>query len=137
MLIKNEVHFLLVGSYAVGIHGHVRATNDIDIWIESTQDNAERTEIALREFGYDLPQLSAEMLIRPSKITRMGRPPMRIEILNSISGVTFDEASISRIIVDVDELRIPVIGLEQLIKNKRAAGRTKDIADAEELERGS
>ena len=135
LLTKNEVRFLLIGSYAAGVHGHVRATNDIDFWIEANEANAKRAESALREFGYDLPELTPDLLLRPGKITRMGVPPMRIEILNAISGVEFGQAYANRLMVDIDGQEIPVIGLRDLIQNKRAAGRTKDLFDVEELER--
>ena len=133
LLNKHEVRYLLIGGYAVGIHGHVRATNDIDVWIDATKANARRTETAIREFGFDVPELTADRLIIPRKITRMGLPPMRIEVLNTVSGIAFAEAYPNRKLAQVGRLRIPVIGLEDLIKNKLAAGRAKDLADAEEL----
>ena len=76
----------------MGFYGHVRATNDIDVWIGSSSENALKAEAAIREFGFDLPSLSAQKLIEEGKITRMGNPPMRIEVLNSISGVEFLDA---------------------------------------------
>lgn len=135
LLTKHEVHYLLIGGYAVGVHGHVRATNDLDVWIEATAENARRAEAALREFGFDVPQLTPEMLLRPGKITRMGVPPMRIEVLNSVSGITFEEAYRDRSDTDIGGQSVPVIGLKELIRNKLATGRAKDLADAEELDR--
>ncbi len=134
LLTKNDARYLLIGGFAVGVHGYVRATNDIDVWIEPTVDNAAKTEKALREFGFDLPDLTPEMLISRGKITRMGVPPMRIEILNSISGVSFEEAHDHRVYATANGIQIPVIGLADLIRNKLASGRAKDLADVEELQ---
>jgi predicted nucleotidyltransferase len=130
---SHRVRYLLIGGYAVGVHGHVRATNDIDIWIEATTENAKRLEAALREFGFDVPELAATKLIEPGTITRLGTPPMRIELLSSISGITFEAAYPNRIESDFDGLVVPVIGLDDLLTNKRSTGRTKDLADVEEL----
>jgi hypothetical protein len=91
LLTKNQVEYLLIGGYAVGFYGHVRATNDMDVWIKASTENALKAESAIREFGFDLPSLSADKLVEPGKITRMGHPPMRIEVLSSISRVSFDE----------------------------------------------
>ena len=135
LLNKHDVAYLLIGGYAVGLYGHVRATNDIDVWIGSSSENALKAEAAIREFGFDLPSLSAQKLIEEGKITRMGNPPMRIEVLNSISGVEFLDAYEKRFTVTLDALKIPRISLEDLLTNKRASGRTKDQADAEELEK--
>lgn len=135
LLIRNDVKFLLIGGYAVGLYGHVRATNDIDVWIEASQDNAHRAELALRQFGFDVPSLTPELLIRPGKITRMGLPPLRIEVLNAISGMEFGPAFSRALHFEVDGLSIPVISLDDLILNKKSSGRTKDLADVEELEK--
>jgi predicted nucleotidyltransferase len=135
LLNKHDVKYLLIGGYAVGFYGYVRATNDIDVWIESTGANAVRVEAAVREFGFDVPELNASKLIEVGKITRMGNPPMRIEILNSISGITFDAAYPNRTEAKFDGLTVPVISLADLVANKLASGRTKDMADAEELGR--
>ncbi len=135
LLNSHSVRYLLIGGYAVGFHGHVRATNDIDIWIDVNADNAERVVSAIREFGFDAPELSASKLTEPRKITRMGLPPMRIEVLNTISGVAFDHAYPNRVEAEFGGLRVPVIGLQELLANKQASGRTKDLADYEELSR--
>ena len=132
---KHKVDYLLIGGYAVGFYGYVRATNDVDVWIESSAENASKAEAAIREFGFDVPSLSAEKLIEQGQITRMGHPPMRIEVLNSISGVEFRDAYARRFMVVIDDLQIPTISLADLLTNKRASGRTKDLADAEELEK--
>ena len=135
LLNKHQVEYLLIGGYAVGLHGYVRATNDIDVWIEASIQNAIKTESAIREFGFDLPTLSPDRLIEKGQVTRMGHPPMRIEVLNSISGVSFREAYARKLIVSIGTLEIPMISLQDLLVNKRCSGRTKDLADVEELER--
>ncbi len=133
LLNAHNVHYMLIGGHAVGAHGFVRATNDIDVWIESSLANARRVEAAIRAFGFDVPELAAEKLIEPSIITRMGVTPMRIEVLNSISGVTFGKAFPNRVFASVQGTSIPVIGLSDLLTNKRASGRNKDLADIDEL----
>jgi len=135
LLNRHKVDYLLIGGYAVGFYGYVSATNDIDVWIDSSKENASRAEAAIREFGFDLATLTAAKLIEKGQITRMGHPPMRIEVLNSISGVEFRDAYTRRFTFIIDSLQIPMISLEDLLTNKRASGRTKDLADAEELEK--
>ena len=91
LLNENDVEYLLIGGYAVGYHGYPRATNDMDVWIAINPKNAERIVTALKEFGFDTPELSADLFLREDTIVRMGMPPMRIEINTGISGVTFNE----------------------------------------------
>lgn len=133
LLTKHKVRYLLIGGYAVGIYGYVRATNDIDFWIDPTLENAEKAVGAIREFGFGQDELSPEFLLRPGKVTRMGVPPIRIEILNRISGVEFDEAYESRQDFTIERLIVPVIGLADLIRNKESAARPKDLVDAQQL----
>src|SRR5262249_19070690 len=128
---SNGVKYLLIGGYAVGIYGHIRATNDLDVWVESTPGNATRIERALREFGFDLAALNANLFVEPNNVIRMGQPPMRIEVLTSISGVEFEECFADRETFLIDELPVPVISLAHLRQNKAASGRAKDIADLE------
>ncbi len=132
LLNSKTAKYLLVGGYAVNYYGYSRSTGDLDIWIGLGPENAEVVCSALREFGF----LSAnpKMLSTPNQIIRMGVPPLRLEILTSISGVDFGECYGRRAQVDVDGLAIPVIRLEDLRINKRAAGRAKDLADLEELQ---
>lgn len=128
--------FMLVGGYAVAIHGRPRGTKDLDLWVEPTLANAQRVLTALAEFGVPAGDLSAEELATPGTGYMMGRPPTRIDILTRISGVSFDNARANVVVVDVAPgCPCPVIGLEDLITNKRAAGRPQDLADAAALER--
>ena len=133
LLNEKKVRYLLIGGYAVGYHGYPRATNDIDIWIAVEKDNAQIVVSSLKEFGFDLPEITPGIFLEKDKIIRMGNPPMRIEISTGISGVDFDECHNSRIIAVVEEIEINIIDLEHLKINKKAAGRFKDLADLENL----
>ena len=130
---EKGVRYLLIGGYAVGYHGYPRATNDMDIWIAVHPDNAERMVAVLREFGFDLPELTTDLFLMENKITRMGHPPMRLEISTGISGVEFEECYASRIVDTIDGVEINIIDLPHLKANKKAAGRFKDLADLENL----
>ncbi len=130
---QNEVEYLLVGGYAVGYHGYPRATIDIDVWIASTPENARKTVSALAAFGFGGAKLGPSVFLKTDNVVRMGLPPMRIEILTSISGVEFEEAYKARIEDELDGVPVKLIGLRDLKLNKTAAGRTKDLADLEEL----
>jgi hypothetical protein len=133
LLNEKAVRYLLIGGYAVGYHGYPRATNDMDIWIALQPENAERVVEALREFGFDLPELRPELFLNEKAIIRMGSPPMRLEITTSISGVEFDECYESRVIDMLDDIQVSVIDLKHLKINKKASGRLKDLADLENL----
>jgi hypothetical protein len=129
----SHVDYLLVGGYAVGIHGYPRATIDLDVWVASTVDNAERLVQALRAFGFDVPALVPELFLDPASIVRFGTPPFRIEIMTSIDGVTFASCLANAVRVRIDDVDVPVIALADLKTNKKAAGRHKDLADLEHL----
>ena len=129
-----DAEFLIVGAYAMAAHDQPRATGDIDIWIRPTPPNAERVWSALIRFGAPLHELSVTDLSSPGVVFQMGLPPNRIDILTSISGLTFDEAWPNRMTVERGTLRYFVIGKEDLIRNKRAVGRPKDVVDADALE---
>jgi hypothetical protein len=125
---------LLIGGYALAAHGYVRATNHLDVWVGRDRVNAERAGQALRDFGLSVGQEAIEALMQENHILRMGVPPLRIELLTSISGVDFEDCYARQILVDIGELRVPLISLEDLKTNKRSSGRMKDLADLEELE---
>ena len=127
---------MVIGAYAVGVHGRPRATKDLDVWIEATRENAPRVIAALKEFGAPLGDLSAADLEHVGTGFKMGIPPRRIDILTKIEGLTFDEAWPNRIEADFSaDVRCPVIGLADILKNKRAAGRPQDLADVAALEK--
>ena len=127
------VEYLLVGGYAVGFYGYTRTTGDIDIWVRQSPANAKRVVKALRAFGFDGPDIVPGAFLGDDKIARMGYPPYRAEIMTSVSGVSFDECWTRREVSDWDGVEVPVIGLPHLLKNKRASGRPKDLADLDEL----
>ena len=133
LLNANQVEYLVVGGHAVGYHGYPRATADLDVWIAINKENATRVVKALKQFGFAVPELSAALFLEEDRIVRMGVPPMRIEVLTTISGVTFDECYAEREVAIVDDLRVNVISLEHLKTNKQAAGRYKDLADLDYL----
>ncbi len=129
----HRVEYLLVGGYAVGLHGYPRATIDLDIWVRATADNAGRVLDALRAFGFDLPALQPQLFIDPDSIVRFGVPPFRIELMTSIDGVRYDDCQARAQLMALDDVPVPVISLEDLKVNKRAAGRHKDLADLDNL----
>jgi hypothetical protein len=134
LLNEREVKYLLVGGYAVGYHGYVRATADMDIWIRRDRENAERVVEALQAFGFGVSELKPELFLSSERVVRMGVPPMRIEILTSISGVEFDDCYASRIEEKWEDGTVRIISLAKLKQNKRASGRLKDLSDLEHLE---
>jgi hypothetical protein len=127
------VDYLVVGGYAVGLHGYPRATVDLDVWIRATAVNAERIIEALRAFGFDVPELEPRLFLDPLSIVRFGIPPFRIEIMTSVDGVEYDACRPHAALFEVDDLLLPVISLADLKTNKRAVGRNKDLADLDEL----
>lgn len=131
------VDFLVVGSYALARHGYVRATLDLDVLVRPSAANAARVVAALTAYGAPLSAhgVTAQDFERPGTVYELGVPPLRIDVLSGISGVTFDEAWESRVEAELGELTVPVIGREALLRNKCASGRPKDLADVEELER--
>ncbi|MDO4246894.1 MAG: nucleotidyltransferase [Deinococcus sp.] len=130
LLNQHGVKYLLIGGYAVNLYGFVRATGDLDIFVELTQDNIQRLTATYHDFG--ISSVEAE-LFQPGKIIRMGVPPLRLEVLNRISGVEFAEAYAERETMDIGELSIPVISLRLLRQNKAASGRPKDLGDLASL----
>ena len=125
----HEVEFLLVGAYAVAVHGYPRATGDIDLYVRPSVENAGRVIAALTEFGAPLQGVSAADFQVPGIIYQVGVAPGRIDLLTAIDGVSWDEAWAGHRVQDVAGLKVPVIGLEALLKNKKASGRPKDLAD--------
>lgn len=132
--IAEDVEFLVVGAYALAAHGVPRATGDLDLWVRRSDDNAPRVLRALEAFGAPLEDLTADDLTRPDLVFQIGLEPARIDILTDIDGVTFEEAWGKRLVTPIDGLEVPIIGRDELIRNKRTLGRTKDLADIEALE---
>jgi hypothetical protein len=129
-----DARFLVVGGYAVSLHARPRATGDLDLWVEPSAANAARVLRALRAFGAPLEDLSETDLTAADTVYQMGLPPRRIDLLTSLTGVAFGEAWEGRALLDLEGVRIPFIGKDALIKNKRALGRPRDLADLEALQ---
>lgn len=129
--------YLVVGAHAVAAHGRPRATGDLDIWVRPTRENAERVWRALAEFGAPLHDLTVEDLTSADLVFQIGVIPNRIDILTSLTGAEFPEAWGRRRTIELSGLQIPVLGREDLLRNKRALGRPRDLADLAELEGGS
>jgi predicted nucleotidyltransferase len=133
-MISNKVRFLLVGAYAVAVYGFPRATKDIDFFVWATPENAANLLRALARFGAPLDDISESDFTTPGVVFQIGNNPRRIDIITKISGIEFEHAYANRKNVFLEGLEVPVISLVDLITNKRASGRTQDLADIEKLE---
>ena len=134
LLNSKEVEYLVIGGYAVGYHGYPRATGGMDIWISINEKNAIKMVDALKEFGFDIPELKKEMFLKKEKIIRMGVPPMRLEILTTIDGVDFEKCFKNRVIANFESFNVNFISKNDLLVNKRASGRPKDLVDYSKLQ---
>lgn len=134
LLNQNDVHYLLVGGYAVAIHGHPRYTKDMDIWIALNEANAQKMIQTLEQFGFGSLGLEASDFLTPEQIIQLGYPPNRIDILVTLLGVTFADCYAQRVEVEMEGVVVKCIDRENLKKNKKATGRLQDLADAENLE---
>ena len=133
LLLEEQVDFILVGAYALSAHGYPRATGDIDIWVKADEANSKRIYQALSRFGAPLDQINENGFTGEGIIFQIGVAPRRIDIITQIDGVTYDEADEDKIVVEVEELKLPIISLSKLIKNKMSTGREKDKLDAKFL----
>lgn len=133
-LADEKVKFLLVGAYALAAHGYPRATLDIDVWVMPSPDNAEAVLKALRRFGTSMHGLTASDLQQDDTIFQIGVAPRRIDIITGATGLQFEKAFTNSFAVDIEGIQVRIPSLDDLIRNKRASGRTKDLADAEALE---
>jgi len=134
-LLDHGVKFLLVGAYAMGVHGYPRATGDIDIWVEPSSENSARVYRSMAAFGAPLHEIDEATFATPGVVFQIGIAPRRIDIITTISGIRFDEAYQQRQVVEIEGLSIPILSLGDLIRNKRATGRDKDRLDADQLEK--
>jgi len=133
LLLEEQVDFILVGAYALGAHGYPRATGDIDIWVKADEANSKKIYQTLARFGVPLDQLNENDFAVEGIIFQIGVAPRRIDIITQIDGVTYDEADEDKIVVEVEELKLTVLSLYKLIKNKMSTGREKDELDAKYL----
>lgn len=127
------VEYMLVGGIALGVHGHVRYTKDLDVWFRATEANAERLIAALRTFGFTDIHVSPAAFCKPRSMLVLGKEPNAIELINFADGIDFDVCYPRRVVVPLDGMQVAVIGLDDLRKNKQAVGRLQDLADLEQL----
>lgn len=135
LLNKHHVDYMVVGGYALAFHGKPRHTGDLDIWINCSETNAEKLLLVINEFGLGSLGLSKLDFMKEGYITQIGYPPLRIDILNTIDGVKFENAFPNKLVLDVDGVEIKYIGIKDLIDNKTASGRSQDIADLKEIKK--
>ncbi len=133
-LADEDVEFLILGAYALAAYGYPRATMDIDIWVKPSRDNAEAVLRALRRFGAALHDLTIDDLQQDDTVFQIGVAPRRIDIITGASGLRFEETFARSTRIRIEGLQVRIPSIDDLICNKRAAGRTKDLADAEALE---
>lgn len=134
-LTGEKVEFLLVGAHAMAVHGCPRYTGDIDYWVRPSSENSPRVYRALARFGAPLGEVTPDYFSRPGMGFQVGLPPLRIDVITFISGVDFEEAWPNRLVVEMAGISVNVIGRDDLLKNKKAAGRPKDAIDAAILEK--
>jgi hypothetical protein len=134
VLSEEKVRFILVGAYALAAHGYPRATMDIDIWVMPSPENADAVLRALSRFGAALHNLSKEDFLKDGTIFQIGVAPRRIDIITTASGLQFEPTYQNSILVNLEGIEVRIPSIDDLILNKRAIGRTKDLADAEALE---
>jgi hypothetical protein len=130
---KHNVRYLLIGGYAVALHGHPRYTKDLDIWIWMDNTNAANLLNALKDFGFSSLQLTPEDFLKPDQVVQLGFPPNRIDLMTSPKGVEFDTCFASRDEIEIEGVTINLIDLKHLKINKKATGRHQDLADLENL----
>ncbi len=135
LLESAEVRYLVVGGLAVVAHGYVRMTGDIDFWIATDAGNAGRVAAVIADFGFHEAGLKPADFMTPNQVFMFGRPPQRIDLLTSISGCEFEPCFARRIMIALGGMQVPFLSLPDLLTNKRATGRLKDLADVEEFER--
>lgn len=129
---ENNVQYLLVGGWAVGLYGNPRLTKDIDFLIATDESNVQRLLKALQDFGG--PTVDVSVFTEPGNVFRMGSPPIQIDIINQADGIHFSDCYANRNLLKIDDLEISIISLADLIRNKKASARLRDLADAEYLE---
>jgi Nucleotidyltransferase of unknown function (DUF6036) len=133
LLNKNKVKYLVVGGYAFAIHAYPRFTNDIDFLILTSKENVEKIILALKEFGFNKLNISPEDLMKEGKVIQLGNPPYRIDLLTSIDGISFEKAWERKVTGKYGNQSISFICKEDLITNKKASGRKKDLNDLQDL----
>jgi predicted nucleotidyltransferase len=134
LLDQHGVRYLIVGGFAVAVHGTPRYTKDLDIWVDCSPDNAARLATVMDEFGFGSLGLTTTDFSTPDLVIQLGYEPNRIDLLTGLTGVKFDDAYPKRVKGTIDGLELPIIDRESLIANKRAFGRSQDLTDVKDLE---
>ena len=134
LLHSKQVEFVIVGAYALAAHGVPRYTGDLDLLVRPTPENANRILAALEEFGFGDLDLDAGDFCAEGRVIQLGRPPVRVDILTSLTAVSWEAVAAGALEGTYGDVPVRYIGKEEFIANKRATGRTRDLADAEELE---
>jgi predicted nucleotidyltransferase len=129
LLNSHGVEYLIVGGYAVGLHGYPRATGNIDIWIAVDTSTAKKVADVVREFDMPEELITEELFLEKDKVIPMGVPPVRIEVITGASGVNFSECYSRREVIEIDGIRVNFICLEDLKMNKKASASHKDLED--------
>ena len=130
---EHGAEYMIVGGYAVGIHGYPRYTGDLDIWLNPTVPNAERVLLALKDFGFGGLRITVEDLTKENNVIQLGHPPLRIDLLMAIDGVRFIDCFLNRKEMTFDGLTMNFIGYHDLVTNKKASGRHRDLDDVERM----
>ena len=133
LLNSHRVEYLLVGGYAVCYHGYYRTTGDLDLWVAVHRENAAKLVPLIREFGFDVPELSEALFLQKGRVIRMGVEPVRIELLTEISGCDFTQCYAQKVEATLDGVPVRIIALPDLIKNKLKSDPLKDLDDARKL----
>ena len=134
LLNQNDVKYLIVGGYAVAVHGYPRYTKDIDIWIFTDESNLKKIIKAINDFGFKSSNITVADLKESGTVVQLGLPPNRIDLITDVDGVDFDDCYNNKFEIISNGLKMNFIGLEHLKKNKKASGRYQDLADLENLE---
>lgn len=135
LLNQHSVDYMVVGAHALAYHGRPRHTGDLDIWIKPSKQNAAKLISVLSDFGFNSLGLKEADFLKENYVTQLGYPPLRIDILNTISGVEFDDAYPNKVSGEVDGLNVNFINIADFIANKEASGRQKDLSDIASLKR--
>lgn len=133
LLNLHKVDYMIIGAHALAFHGRPRHTGDLDVWIKPDEENAFKMLAVINDFGFGSLGISEQDFLKDNYITQLGYPPLRIDILNNISGVSFDEAYENKVDGEIDDLKVSFINVNEFIKNKEATGRPKDLGDIDSL----
>ena len=135
LLNQRNVDYMIVDAHALAFHGRPRHTGDLDIWIKPSNENADKLVAVLDDFGFGSLGLTKSDFLKENYVTQLGYPPLRIDILNAISGVEFDDAYSNKVAGNIDDLNVNFISIAEFIQNKEASGRKKDLGDIAALKK--